>query len=63
MSDRAKQPIKRFDGVRSRVFLKMAMVIRRFKMTAKGAEMIFMMAVTRFSRKRSETRSKDGSGR
>lgn len=55
--------MKRFEGVRRRELLKIAMTIKELDITAKGEAIMLMMAVTRFMVKRSETLSKSGSGR
>lgn len=61
MSDNARQAIRRFDGVRRRET--MAAKIKRLAATAKGAAVMFMIAVTRFMLYRSETLWNVGLGR
>ena len=55
--------MKRFEGVRKREVAKMAKTIEELDITTKGEAIMLMVAVTRFTVRRSGTLSKSGSGK
>ena len=55
--------MKSFEGVRKREVAKMAKTIEELDITTKGEAIMLMVAVTRFTVRRSGTLSKSGSGK